>query len=137
MSSLAEIQYNRFSLRTFLTFMRAIIVAKFKSKIAQTRNQSHFPIMHPMITNDFGNRSNKSSTIRFSEVTEADSIVLISSDDSVIYVGTEKKQEGASYFGDKSDSSTDSSWSFQTPPNLIEKLRVSGRCIWTKMMKCL
>lgn len=64
-------------------------------------------------------------TIRFSETTETDSIVYISSDESVVYVCTEEKQEqeDTNYFGDKSDSSADSSWSFQTPPDLTEKLK--------------
>lgn len=63
------------------------------------------------------------NTIRLSEEIQNDSIVCISSDDSVVYVCTEKKQGSTNYFGDKSNSATDSSWSFHTPPSYTEKLK--------------
>lgn len=61
----------------------------------------------------------------------ADSTVIsISSDDSLIYVGTTQKNDSTesndSYSADRSkDSSyTDSSWSFETPSDLDEKLKL-------------
>lgn len=62
-------------------------------------------------------------------------VISISSDDSLIFVGTcnvEKVAKVANYSADCSDSTdldSDSSWSFETPPDLDDKLKLlySGR----------
>lgn len=47
-------------------------------------------------------------------------VISLSSDDSLIYIGTSKNVQN--YSADCSD--TDSSWSFETPPDLDEKLKL-------------